>query len=438
MNRLWLIIQREYFSIVGKKSFIVMTILMPFIVVLIGAIPAAIAYFNDSSTVENFAVIDETGKNYAAAIADIDGYHFTSFAGDSAASPREFYDNAAGSISGIIIIPADVLDKEKITIYSENTVPLGLKSHINSCINDTLTAVKMASYGVPNLDKIISESRVDVSVNGVRWDSKGNEETASTEVASILGIILAFITYTFVLMYGAMIMNSVIEEKTNRIVEVVVSSCKPFQLMMGKIIGVGLVGLTQFLIWVILIFSLSFIASLIMGFSLSPSMPDPQAVQAMGGEIGEDTINSIMQAVFSVNYFYILSCFVLYFIGGYLLYASLFAGFGSAVDEASDASQFTMPVIFLMIIALYAGMACIENPNGQMAVWCSMIPFTSPVVMMVRLPYDVPFWQLALSIFLLFATAIAIVWVSGRIYRTGILLYGKKTSFGQLLRWLRH
>ena len=439
MNRLWLIIQREYFSIVGKKSFIIMTILMPFIIVLIGAIPAAIAYFNDNSgEAETYTVIDETGKNYAAAITDIEGYHFTQLAGDSTAKPREFFDKAGGSISGVIIIPANVISDNQITIYSENTISPGLKSHINSCINDTLTAVKIASYGVPDLDKIISDAHVDVSVNSVRWDGEGNEEQSSTEVATIVGMLLSLLTYMFVLMYGAMIMNSVIEEKTNRIVEVVVSSCKPFQLMMGKIIGVGLVGLTQFIIWVVLVMGLGTLFSLIFGISTSPQMlPDPQAMQAITQQASEDSMSGIMQSILSVNYTYVLSCFVIYFIGGYLLYASLFAGFGSAVDEASEASQFTTPVIMLMIIALYAGIACVENPNGQMAVWCSMIPFTSPVVMMVRLPYDVPVWQLLLSIVLLYVTATLFVWISARIYRTGILLYGKKTSYRDIIRWIK-
>lgn len=235
----------------------------------------------------------------------------------------------------------------------------------------------------------------------------------------IFGIALSFITYMFVIMYGAMIMNSVIEEKTNRIVEVIVSSCTPFQLMMGKIIGVALVGLTQFAIWVLIIGAVVGITGL-----------------SVGG-VGSDGIAAVLQAVGSINITYILICFVIYFIGGYLLYASLFAGFGSAVDQASDASQFSTPIIMIMIIALYAGMACMENPNGTMAMWCSIIPFTSPIVMMVRLPYGVPFLQLALSIVLLYATAAFMIWISSRIYRTGILLYGKKHSLKEIFKWIK-
>ena len=240
----------------------------------------------------------------------------------------------------------------------------------------------------------------------------------------------------FVLLYGAMIMNGVIEEKTNRIVEVIVGSCKPFQLMMGKIIGVALVGLTQLAIWVVIMAVVGAVLSAIFGpAALSAASPDGAA--AMAAAADDFDMGAVMQAVSSVNYVYILMSFVFYFIGGYLLYASLFAGFGSAVDQASDASQATTPIIMIMVVALYAGMACIENPNGPMAVWCSMIPFTSPVVMMVRLPYDVPLWQLVLSIVLLYVTAAACVWLAARIYRTGILLYGKKHSFGEIMRWIK-
>ena len=274
----------------------------------------------------------------------------------------------------------------------------------------------------------------------MKWGDDGSETETSTEIAMGIGFVLAFLIYMFVLMYGAMIMNGVIEEKTNRIVEVIVSSCKPFQLMMGKIIGVALVGLTQLAIWVVVMLALSAVAGGMLGLAVGDTFAlgnDPAALEAALAQGGNADMSGIVQAILSVNYLQIFTSFVFYFIGGYLLYAALFAAFGSAVDQAADASQFTTPIIIIMIIALYAGMACIENPNGPMAFWCSMIPFTSPIVMMVRLPYDVPLWQLALSILLLFATAALMVWVAARIYRTGILLYGKKTSYRDIFSWLK-
>jgi ABC-2 type transport system permease protein len=292
--------------------------------------------------------------------------------------------------------------------------------------------------GIPNIQQMIDNAHVDVDVRSIKWSEEGEQES-STAASMGLGFMLSLIIYMFVLMYGAMIMNSVIEEKTNRIVEVIVSSCRPMELMMGKIIGVGLVGLTQFLIWAVLLG----IGYLVLGIVAGGAMvaTNPEAITAGMNMPGNADMSSglgdVMTALASINWLSLLGNFVLYFIGGYLLYASLFAGFGSAVDQASDSSQFTLPIIIIMMVALYAGIACMENPSGPMAVWCSIIPFTSPVVMMIRLPFDVPWWQMLLSIVLLYATAMGCVWLSARIYRTGILLYGKKRSFKEVLKWVK-
>lgn len=436
MEKLKLIILREYMSIVGRRSFIVMTLLIPVIMILCMALPAAIGYFNNSaSEAQTVAVIDESGR-YGGAIADDELYHFVPLRADTVANPHDFYKKADGQLAAVVVIPADVDSTAAVTVYSENTINLALKERIARQLSDTLTRARVASYGVPGLQKMMDDANVSVDLKSVKWNAEGDESQSSTEVALVVGLILAFLTYMFVLLYGAMIMNGVIEEKTNRIVEVIVGSCKPFQLMMGKIIGVALVGLTQLAIWVVIMVVVGGVLSAIFGpAALTATSPDGAA--AMAAAADDFDMAAVMQAVSSVNYVYILVSFVFYFIGGYLLYASLFAGFGSAVDQASDASQATTPIIMIMVVALYAGMACIENPGGPMAVWCSMIPFTSPVVMMVRLPYDVPLWQLALSIVLLYATAAACVWLAARIYRTGILLYGKKHSFKEIMRWIK-
>ena len=441
MSKLKLIIAREYMSMVGRKSFIIMTILIPILMIACILLPIGIGYLNhEGSETENVAVIDETGR-YASAIVDTDLFHFVPLSGDTVTDPHQFYTNAGESLTAMVIIPRDVDSTHQVTIYSDKTVNASLKMQINRQLSDTLTRAHVASYGVPNLQKMIDESSVDVDVKSVKWGEDGSETESSSEIAMGIGFALSFLIYMFVLMYGAMIMNGVIEEKTNRIVEVIVSSCKPFQLMMGKIIGVALVGLTQLAIWTVVMLALSMVAGSFIGLATGDVFTmgnDPAALQAALQESGNADMTQIIQAILGVNYLQIFTCFVFYFVGGYLLYAALFAAFGSAVDQAADASQFTTPIIIIMIIALYAGMACIENPNGPMALWCSMIPFTSPIVMMIRLPYDVPFWQLALSIFLLFATAAATVWIASRIYRTGILLYGKKTSYKDIFRWLRH
>ena len=434
MNKLRLIIAREYMSIVGRKSFILMTLGMPLLIILIIAAPIGLAYLNDKgSETQQIAVIDETGR-YAAALHSDDMYNFVGIKGDTVTNAREFYDKANGSIDAIVIIPRSVDSTGMVNIYSEGTITPALVTTVRSTLTDTIEKAHLAELGIPNLQQMVDKAHVNLDVRSIKWSEEGEQES-STDAAMGLGFMLSFITYMFVLMYGAMIMNSVIEEKTNRIVEVVVSSCRPFQLMLGKIIGVGLVGLTQMAIWIVLLVIVGMVAGSAFGIgNVSPDAVSPEAL-ASAQDMG--AIESIVRNTLSINYVPIIVSFVLYFIGGYLLYSSLFAGFSSAVDQASDASQFTTPIILIMVLAVYAGIACMNNPMGPTAVWCSMIPFTSPVVMMVRIPFGVPMWQLALSLALLIGTALAITWFAARIYRRGILHYGQKASFMDLFKWIK-
>ena len=434
MDKLRLIIAREYMSIVGRKSFIIMTILFPFLMITIGSIPVLMTMLNNSGDqTEQIAVIDETGR-YSAALQSDNMYNFVAVKGDTLTNAREFYDKSKGSISAVIVIPRDVETSAQVNIYSESTVAPALTSMVNNALTDTIQNAKLAAKGIPDLQKIVEETSIDLDVRSITWQQDGNETESSSDIAMGLGMILAMVIYIFVMMCGSMIMNNVIEEKTNRIVEVVVSSCRPFHLMLGKIIGVGLSGLTQMAIWIVLLA----IAGSVMGNVLGTVPASPEAI-APGMDASE--VNSVatdfMQQIMSINYTPIIINFLLYFIGGYLLYSAIFAALGSAVDQASDTSQFLWPVMMLMIIALYAAIGCAENPNGPMAFWCSMIPFTSPIVMMIRLPYDVPLWQMFLSHALLLGTALAIVWCAARIYRRGILHYGQKASFNDLFKWIK-
>ena len=436
MNKLRLIIAREYMSIVGRKSFIFMTLGMPLLIIIIGAVPMLLGYLNDKgSDTQQITVIDETGR-YASALHSDDMYNFVTLNGDTLTDAHEFYNKANGSIDAIVIIPRDVDSTGVVNIFSEGTITPALVTTVRSALADTIESAHLASMGIPNLQQIVDKAHINVDVRSIKWSEQGEQES-STDIAMVLGLILSLFTYMFVLMYGAMIMNSVIEEKTNRIVEVVVSSCRPFQLMLGKIIGVGLVGLTQMAIWIVLLAIVGTVAGGALGLTgagAGAMSPDAMAA-ASGADMG--MMESFMRQAMSINYVPIILNFVLYFIGGYLLYSSLFAGLGSAVDQPSDSSQFTTPVILIMLIAFYAGMACMENPSGPMAIWCSIIPFTSPVVMMIRLPFGVPTWQLILSLVLLFGTALAITWLAARIYRRGILHYGKKASFKDLFKWIK-
>ena len=431
-KRFLLILQREYMSIVGKKSFIVMTLLMPFLLILLGCIPVLLQMINtnDEKTV---AVIDETGR-YGGAIKSDDQFDFEYYDQAKSGNARQLYDEKGKELYAIVIIPRDVEATHQLLVYSESAVSSTLIAHLERSMGKTLTDAKVRSYGIDGLEKILKECNVEVNVRSIKWSDGGSEETSSTDIAMIVGVALSMLSYFFVLMYGAMIMNSVIEEKTNRIVEVIVSSCKPLELMLGKILGVALVGFTQVAIWAVLLG----IAGTVLGMGfIGSAVASPEAVDAAQAMAQSSQSDSFVEMLLSVNYVQILFFFVVYFIGGFLLYASLFAGFGSAVDQASDASQFTTPIMIVIIIALYASLACMENPDGDVAFWCSMIPFTSPMVMMVRLPYDVPVWQMALSVVVLYGTAIGLTALSAKIYRTGILLYGKKNSFKDVIKWIK-
>ena len=431
-KRFLLILQREYMSIVGKKSFIVMTLLMPFLLILLGCIPVLLQMINtnDEKTV---AVIDETGR-YGGAIKSDDQFDFEYYDQAKSGNARQLYDEKGKELYAIVIIPRDVEATHQLLVYSESAVSSTLIAHLERSMGKTLTDAKVRSYGIEGLEKILKECNVEVNVRSIKWSDGGSEETSSTDIAMIVGVALSMLSYFFVLMYGAMIMNSVIEEKTNRIVEVIVSSCKPLELMLGKILGVALVGFTQVAIWAVLLG----IAGTVLGMGfIGSAVASPEAVDAAQAMAQSSQSDGFVEMLLSVNYVQILFFFVVYFIGGFLLYASLFAGFGSAVDQASDASQFTTPIMVIIIIALYASLACMENPDGDVAFWCSMIPFTSPMVMMVRLPYDVPVWQMVLSVVVLYGTAIGLTALSAKIYRTGILLYGKKNSFKDVIKWIK-
>ena len=433
MNKLRLIIAREYMSIVGRKSFILMTLGMPLLIFIIGAVPMLLGYLNDKgSDVQMISVVDETGR-YGSALHSDEMYNFVIEKDLTVSNARDFYSKAEDGIDAMVIIPRDVDSTGTVDILSKGTITPALVTTVRSTLADTIESAHLASMGIPNLQQMVDKAHVDVDVRSIKLSEEGEKES-STDLAMGLGLVLSLFTYMFVLMYGAMIMNSVIEEKTNRIVEVIVSSCRPFQLMLGKIIGVGLVGLTQMAIWLALFIIVGMIAGGALGIS---GMGSPEAMAAAGASADTGVMDGIMKELYSINFLPIILYFILYFLGGYLLYSSLFAGLGSAVDQPSDSSQFMTPVMLIMIIALYAGMFCMENPSGPTAVWCSIIPFTSPVVMMVRLPFGVPAWQMLLSLALLFGTALGITWIAARIYRRGILHYGKKASFGDLFKWIK-
>ena len=311
-------------------------------------------------------------------------------------------------------------------MYAETQIDLETKIHIERLLSEYIESQKLASYQIPDLQAMIAEAETDVHVDTIRWTKDGDEQKGSAEMALILGMVTAFIIYMFIVMYGGQVMSGVVQEKTNRIVEVIVSSVKPFELMMGKIIGIALVGLTQIFLWVVLTLILTSVLTLILGSNQIVNTDNQEAIQM------------VYEMSNSLNLGSTLLYFLVYFLGGYLLYASLFAAVGSAVENETDTQQFSLPLTIPIIFAIYAAIYSAENPDGPLAFWCSMIPFTSPIVMMVRLPYGVPGWQIILSILTLVVSFIGSTWVAGKIYRTGVLMYGKKITWKELWKWLKY
>ncbi len=423
-NKIWLVVQREFATRARKKSFIIMTILMPFLMAGLIFLPLLLSLIKDSEQ-RTVAVVDNSGL-YSSAIKSNEQYLFVP---TEEMTPDLRSDST--DVYAVVNITGDLVEHPtKAAIYSRQEVPSDLRDYVNSALTEAVRQEKFRRYNIPELNNIIDDIQQTVDVATVRWTDEGEQESL-TDVATLVGMILTFLIYMFVLSYGAMVMQSVIEEKTNRIVEVMVSSIKPLQLLFGKIIGVGLVGLFQMLIWGLLLSSIVGIISAVTGIDVGA---DPAAAAAATDDGAMELFNQL--ATLPIAEIVIL--FVLYFIGGYLLYASMLAAFGAAVNDQQDSGQFMMPVMLVMVFAFYAGFYGAQNPEGPLAFWTSFIPFTSSIVMMVRIPFGVPFYQIAISVATLYATVFAMLWVSAKIYRIGILIYGKKPSFKDFYKWLRY
>ena len=435
MSKIWIIIQREFMTRVKKKSFILLTILMPFIFAALIMVPLMLATIQGDEQ-KTVMVVDKTGR-YVGSLKSTPNYAFV----PTADNKDEFYTEDS-EVEAVVQITADLAkNPTAVTIYSPREVKAELLSYVETCLGEQVRREKLSAYNIPELETIIADIQTDFHVATVKRNAEGDETSSNTYIAMTAGFIFTFLIYMFVMSYGGMVMQSVMEEKTNRIVELMVSSVKPFQLMMGKIIGVALVGFVQLAIWGVMLSIILMVCGSVFGLSTAPAVPavagaDAQmaavAQQAGGGEAAE-----IMSALMGLPYAELGIMFVLYFVGGYLLYASFFAAVGASINAQEDSSQFIMPVVLIMVFGLYAAMYSVENTNGPLAFWASIFPLTSPIVMMVRIPFGVPWWEEVLSLGLLFATSMAFVWISARIYRVGILMYGKKPSLREMLKWVR-
>lgn len=433
MNKIFLVIQREYLARVKKKSFLIATLLTPLIFPAIMGIFVWIAVSEkENQSLRIIEVIDETDLFF---MESSEQYAFTSSVDDPEEAKKMVQD---GDRYGFLYIPKMEISSPKgIQYYGIENPSISLMSYLESALKRKIEDQRLYEKGID--PSILKEIRTQVSIQSVTLGESGEEKINDATVNYAIGFLAGILIYIFIFVYGNQIMQGVIEEKSTRIVEILVSSLKPFQLMMGKIVGIGAVGLTQFLIWVVLIGTLTTLVTGVLGMQ----MPQQQAMEMASPEMAQATPDSseladILMVIQGIDFLTIIVSFIIYFLGGYLLYGALFAAVGSAVDAPSDAQQFMFPITIPLIVA-YMGLFVfvLQDPNSTTSFWLSVIPFTSPIAMMGRVSYGVPFWELSLSIGLLVLGFLFTTWLAGKVYRIGILMHGTKPSYKILWKWVR-
>ena len=436
MNKIGLIIKREYLTRVRKRSFLILTFLGPILMAAIYIIPITLA-LNSSTDHLRVAVVDES-RWFESSFTSNESHTFIPMHGQPIDSIKEMVKTGVFDMA-LYVPPTQLNIPSNAVVYSIRQVPMEVETYISNVMEKEIEDQKLMANGVD--PEIVSAVKTDVNLSVMRMDENGNEKETFTEVQYTLGIILAVLVYMFIILFGGQVMQGVSEEKTNRIIEVIISSVKPFQLMMGKIIGVSLVALTQFVLWIVLTLVLYLGFSAYLGLS-NPEMLSQGTVMAQeitsNDIMSNETVQSILQIVHSIDFSTIITTFLIFFILGYLLYGTLFAAIGSLVDNNTDSQQFMLPVTVPLMIAFLSTFYIPNNPDSSLSVWLSMIPFTSPLSMMVRIPFGVPIWQIVVSVVLLAGTFVLMTWIAAKIYRTGILMYGKKLTYKEIFKWLKY
>lgn len=442
MNKILLIIKREYFSRVKKKSFIVMTFLTPLLIAGIYALIGYFTYTGIKDTHDNIGVVS-TNKTLTTKLTsskNVD-YKYLNQSLDDAklALAKEDYDY-------ILYLPEFTLDEPKgIELFGKKQAGLSINRRISDDLEEIIRNQKLQESGISqgDLDKL--KTNVDIETKKITTDT-GKEESSSAGASTIIAFIAGVLMFMFIMLYGIQVMRGVIEEKTSRIIEVMISSVKPFQLMMGKIIGIALVGLTQFVLWIVLTFTISTVVATVFidkedlkKVTTTANAKNELATGTSAVSAAQGPMADIQKSLAGLEVGKIVTVFIFFFLGGYLFYSALYAAIGSAVDSETETQQFMMPVMMPLLLGYALSLSVVTNdPYGDIAFWLSMIPFTSPIAMVVRLPYGVPAWELALSMAILVAGFVLTVWVASRIYRVGILMYGKKTTFKEMFKWFTY
>lgn len=433
LHKIFLVTQREFVTRVRKKSFIVMTLAAPLLIVLFYGLIFYFAINKDIGASKKSIYVSDKSGNYVGKLNNTENLEFT-FGYVEPDKEQQFLNEE--NYYALLVIPETSPDSlKKVTLYSKDQAGLSTVIYLEKQLENEVKNTLLKNNGI-DASTLKNINKTSIDINTIKVTEKGLE-SGNVGASTVLGYIGAIMIYMFIFMYGVQIMRGVIEEKSNRIVEVIISSVKPFELMMGKITGIALVGVTQFTIWIVLI---SVFGSGVSGIIMSNMGLGADAQQALsqGGQAASSgEISEIMNALVNFNFVYFIGMFLFYFIGGYLFYGALFAAIGSAVDNETDTQQFMLPITMPLIFALVIAQSAITSePNGTLAFWLSVIPFTSPVVMMVRLPFDVPTWQVTISMISLVIGFILTTWIAGRIYRIGILMYGKKPSYKIIAKWL--
>jgi ABC-2 type transport system permease protein len=438
MDKIILIFQREYLTRVRKKSFIIMSLIGPLLTVALFAVPVLIAKMSDSGKV--VAVADAGGIFADKLPEDKEDVRFTRVSTELPAAKAEF---EKAKYDALLYVPKmELANPNGIQVYSRKGLGMSLERDIKRAVDNAVENRRLSEAGIQR--NVLDNMKSDVNLSTMSLSDDG-ERSSSTGISTGVAYFCGFLIYMFIFMYGIQIMRGVMEEKTNRIVEVVISSVKPFQMMMGKVLGIAAVGFTQIALWVLLSVGIS----TAMAGSMSPEIVVQNKVERVNTAAGASTTqaketkqegNKIIQAFkqSDLNVPLLIGCFLFYFLGGYLFYGALFGAIGSAVDNETDTQQFMLPVTMPLVLTFVVSQAILTtNPNGSVAFWMSMIPFTSPIAMMMRLPFGgVPMWQLGLSMLFLIVGFIAAIWLAARIYRVGILMYGKKVTYGELSKWM--
>jgi len=439
MDKIFLVLKREYLIRVRKKSFIIMTILAPLLFLAISILPT---YFLLSNTdTKRIGVIDESGL-FKTELKDTEVIKYKFIQKGLEDAKKELSKN---DFSGVVYIPKMTIEEPKgVFIYFEDNVGVMVEEEISRSLEKIVKEKRLAKAGLTQQQLNNLEVIIPVTSTEIQADTK-TEVEKSTEAASAIGYVCGIMIYMFIFIYGNMVMKGVVEEKTSRIIEVMLSSIKPFQLMMGKILGISLVGLTQLLLWIVLTVGVSSGVAVFYGSTNSATQME-SAIKAAENTQTEmlqnpakkkmDVMFEFKKAVGTINIPLVVGSFMFFFLGGYLLYASLFAAIGAAGDSETDAQQFTLPISIPLLVALMASSAIIKDPGSTLAIVLSIFPLTSPIIMMVRIPFGVPIWELIASIVSLIAGFIFFTWFAARIYRVGILMYGKKPTYKELSKWL--